>query len=439
MTTEEMFRQDFEEARGSLNERTLRTFVGEMAQSAGYGGVTLVHRATGMARSTIKRGLEELRAVCEDPGSVLVPDRIRRVGGGRLPLTLHYPGLNEAIEGMLEPRGFPDGAFPPLKWTLDSTRKVSARLKAGGLDVSPSTARKQLRSLGYTLQSTSRHMLGVNQHPDGNAQFAFIADRVARELGRGNPVLSVESRRLLKDERPSFAGFGVRPYPESGRRWRVSRGIYELDGTPAPDGAPPGFEVATDRADSEFACHSIRGWWEAEGGGLFPEASSIYLISGRGGCSFSSRPLWQISVSQLAGRLKIPCSVSHFQPGTSRWDPVLVSRLFAFYSTGWAGDADSAFETAVSLISDSKASRLPRPSPCLLNHSGFRGERHWSPADRARAHMVPQEFRGDWNYILMPSGKSRALRAGGRPRPTASAAAHLTAEAAGEVMAEGLL
>ncbi|MDR1314638.1 MAG: ISAzo13 family transposase [Deltaproteobacteria bacterium] len=400
MDSEERIRHDFELAKQTLNERTLRAFVAERANSVGYGGVTMVHRATGVARSTIKRGLQEIRDLSFDPSAELKAGRIRRSGGGRIPLVRHYPGLNVAIETILEPCGLQPGETPPLKWTLDSTRKISARLKTAGLDVSPSTARKQLKSLGYTLQTTCRHMLGDNQHPDGNAQFSHINDRVGLEIGRGNPVLSVESRRLVKGECPSFERFKPRPYPGSNRAISVPRGLYDLSRLRS------GSEIDTDRADSEFTCHSILGWWKAEGRSLFESARQLYVTVGRGGCTFNSKDVWRSSVFELGTRIKVPISISHFQPGTSRWDPELCTRLFSFLSTGWHGDPFGKYETSVTLLSGRRCVPQRLPS-CLLNHGAYSAERSWEDLEEILDHTDEDGFQGEWNYTVMPGKKSR--------------------------------
>jgi hypothetical protein len=404
---EERIRQDFERARGGLNERTLRLYLAEKASAVGYGGVTLVHRATGVARCTIKRGLEEAGEERRNPAAAPPAGRIRREGGGRAPLTVHYPRLNESIEAVLEPAGFGGPGEPPLRWTLDSARRISARLKESGLGVSPSTARKQLRAMGYAFQTTSRHMLGVNQHPDGNAQFSRICGRVALEAAQGNPVLSLESRRLASGEAPSFARFRAREYPPSPRPGGITRGLHGMRRVTR------GAVIETDRADSEFAAHSVYGWWKTAGRRLFPDARLLYLVVGRGGCSFASRDVWVGSVSELADKIRLPVAVSHFQPGTSRWEPGLARRLFSFWSTGWRDDLPADYENSVSLVCrvDCPPSAVPA---CRLDHRGHGRERDRGLSAGAR--LVPDPFRGEWNYTVLPA---RRLR---RPRPKAPAA-----------------
>jgi hypothetical protein len=401
--TEESIRQDFAVARGTLNERTLRAFVAEKAMTLGYGGVTLVHRATGVARSTIKRGLQEMMDFMEDPDSVLPEDRIRREGGGRIPLIYHHPELNDSIERVLDPASMPEGTISPLKWTLDSTRRIAARLREGGLDVSPSTARKQLKYLGYTLQTTSRHMLGANQRPDGPAQFAYINGRVAAEIGRSNPVLSLESRKLGKTEMPPFGRTKFRSYPEVSRVSGLPRGIYEMARLQTSQ------TVSTCRDDSEFATQSIYGWWKAAGRQMFPHATLLYLTVGRGGCSFSPGSLWLSSVFALAGKIRLPVAVSHFQPGTSRWDPRLCRKLFSFFSTGWRGGTGADYETSVNLLGAADCDPALRVL-CRLDHRAFFAEKLRGSPGEALRHTTPDEFRGDWNYTVAPRRKGRRRR-----------------------------
>ncbi|MDR3155011.1 MAG: ISAzo13 family transposase [Deltaproteobacteria bacterium] len=410
MDIEERIRQDFEAARGGLNERTLRAFVAEMAASVGYGGVALVHRATGVARSTIKRGIEELSAPPQGP-EPLTGGRIRREGGGRAPLTVRYPGLNDRIEAALRPEEPAAGERPVLKWTLDSTRGLSERLREAGVPVSPSTVRKQLKSLGYCLQTMSDRLLCSGDQPDGDAQFAYIAERAALEISRGNPVLSVETRRLSKSDEPPPARFKPRDYPEALRPSAMSRGIYDLERLKGAS------EISTDRSDSEFACHSLYGWWKRTGRQAFPGAVALYVAVGRGGCSFRSRAVWLSALSELSDKIRLPIGISHFRPGTSRWDPRLVRRVLSFWSTGWKDECgpedEPRFETAVRLVTP-QAHPAPFPVVCCLNHRAFAAERPGTGPRLLLSRLAPCGFQGDLNYTVLPARKAR--RPSGRRR-----------------------
>jgi hypothetical protein len=397
-TTEDKIRRDFERAKAELNERTLRAFVASMARDVGYGGVTLVHRATGVARSTIKRGIQEMEAVTRDPRAVPAAGRIRREGGGRFPVTAHYPGLNDSIVDVLEPGPRIGWEEPPLRWTLESTRRLSEVMKGRGIDVSPSTVRKQLRAMGFALQTNSR----VPEAPGpADAQFAGICRRVSDEIEAGNPVVSIECRRLFKGEPPAFDRWRRRSYPSPA--WPASRGRGLFDMGRIRHGC----EVATHRTDPEFAAQSLYGWWRVHGRKLFRGAGRLYLAVGRGASSVSNRYAWQSPAYQLASSIRMPVAVSHFQPGTSRWDPRIARRIFSFFSTGWEGGLEADYQTTAYLITPGDCPE-PLRALCRLNHTAHPQPRRRRGDDKeAQAHTVRDLERGDLNYTLSPLKKAR--------------------------------
>ena len=150
-----------------LDERGRRRFAAAEAQSAGWGGVSALSRITGMARSTIGRGLAELRSAASD----VAVGRVRRAGGGRKKLTSGDATLLDDLRELVEPatRGDPQA---PLLWTSKSLRHLAAALQSLGHRIGHNAVASLLRELGYSLQSNRKTREGSN-HPDRDAQFGI--------------------------------------------------------------------------------------------------------------------------------------------------------------------------------------------------------------------------------------------------------------------------
>ncbi|MDR1871038.1 MAG: hypothetical protein LBS60_03760 [Deltaproteobacteria bacterium] len=180
MDNEEKIFRKFKILSPHLNEKALRLFLATEANEIGYGGVSAVFRATGVARTTITRGIKELKKLSADQPCELSestePDshigKIRAVGGGRKPITTTFPEIMSALEKLVEPMSIGDPCSP-LRWTLKSTRTLANELKSQGFNVTQTTVRKLLRDLGYSLQANRKSLASTKQHPDRNAQFEY--------------------------------------------------------------------------------------------------------------------------------------------------------------------------------------------------------------------------------------------------------------------------
>ncbi len=171
-----------------LDERARRLLAGAEAIALGRGGVAAVARATGLARSTVERGVADVRAAAS-PG----PGRIRRPGAGRPRLAERDPTLRADLEALIEPvsRGDPES---PLRWTTKSVRNLAAELRRGGHAVSHQTVAELLHELGYSLQA-NRKVLEGTSHPDRNAGFSHLNAAVQLQLSLGEPVISVDTKK----------------------------------------------------------------------------------------------------------------------------------------------------------------------------------------------------------------------------------------------------
>ncbi len=189
-------RRRYRHAKGFLDERGRRLFAVNEAMAQGYGGVTATAAATGLARSTINRGIRELQSGSNDIGS-----RVRRPGGGRKSAVAHQPGLPAALEGLIEDaiRGDPSS---PLRWVSRSLRHLVKALAAQGFEASQRVVANLLRELKYSCQANRKTREGAS-HPDRDAQFAHINATVKAAVAAGEPAISVDTKKkeLVGDPR----------------------------------------------------------------------------------------------------------------------------------------------------------------------------------------------------------------------------------------------
>jgi transposase len=398
MEEAERIRRKYQALAKHLDERARRVWAATEADAFGYGGISLVARATGISRRAIHRGLTELNT-----RDAVAPDRIRQPGGGRKSVVHHYPDLPEKLEGLVEPltRGDPES---PLRWTCKSVRSLADELKSDGIRIGRQSVAKQLHALGYSLQGNRKTIEG-NQHPDRNAQFEHINQRVAQEMKAGNPVISVDTKKKEL----------VGNYKNSGRQWHRKGEAPEVNGHdfPSPDvpRAHPygvydlarnrGFvNVGTDHDTATFAVASIRKWWMAQGRRAYPNARRLLITADAGGSNGSRLRLWKWELHRLADELGVPISVCHFPPGTSKWNKV-EHRLFSFISQNWRGEPLADYETVVHLISKTTTTVGLKVS-CRLDRRRYPTGRKVSDEQWARINLHRDDFHGDWNYEIRP-------------------------------------
>jgi hypothetical protein len=368
------------------------------AMAAGWGGVTLVHRASGLSRKAILKGIRELEA-----GTPLPPDRIRRPGGGRKPITVTDPTLMTALETLIEPdtRGDPES---PLRWTCKSTRTLAEALREQQHPVSHVKVSHLLHELDYSLQSNRKTEEG-RDHPDRDAQFHDINAAVKRCLVQHVPVISVDTKR--KELIGNFANMG--------QQWRPVKDPERVDvhdfPTPAVPRAYPygiydigrnrGFvNVGTDHDTGEFAVASIRGWWRHEGRRLYPRARSILITADAGGSNGWRLRLWKLELQTFADQTGLRVEVCHFPPGTSKWNKI-EHRLFSFISSNWRGEPLRDYETVVKLIARTTTAKGLKVT-CRLDHRKYRTGRRVTTTEMKHINLERRPFHGEWNYIISP-------------------------------------
>jgi hypothetical protein len=387
-----------------LDERRRRQWAAVEAQEIGWGGISLVARATGLSRPTIMAGLEELQL--SSANRALAAARVRRPGGGRRPLTQSDPGLLEALERLIEPatRGDP---MSPLRWTCKSTAKLAEELTRQKHPVTDRTVALLLKHSGYSLQANRKTREG-SSHPDRNAQFDYINRQVSAFQRRKEPVISVDTKKKelvgeFKNPGEEWRPQGqpekvnVHDFPDKKLGKAIPYGVYDL-------ACNEGWvSVGIDHDTAEFACASIQRWWNEMGSSRFPKATELLITADGGGSNSSRNRLWKKSLQWLADELELRLNVCHFPPGTSKWNKI-EHRLFCFITKNWRGRPLTTYEVIVNLIA-STTTKAGLTVRAALDPRRYETGVEVSAEDLARLQIRPAKFHGDWNYSIKPRHK----------------------------------
>jgi transposase len=382
-----------------LNERDRRLALATEAKSWGYGGITAVRRATGASRKTIQRGLAEL----SDDSAEGDSGRVRASGGGRKKAEVANPELVDELEGLIEPdtRGDPES---PLRWTTKSTRHLAATLRERGHSISHSVVAKLLHSLGYSLQGTRKTLEG-HQHPDRNDQFRYINTLASELLASGDPVISVDTKKKEIVGQFSQAGKEWHPqgepvevstynFPDQADGKAIPYGVYDLTDNSA------WVSVGIDHDTAVFAVATIDKWWEHMGKKKYPNARRIFITADGGGSNGHRPWLWKHELAQLATRTGLEIIVSHYPPGTSKWNKIehrLVSRI----TQNWRGRPLETYQTIVNLIASTTTS-TGLTVRCELDPNLYPTKIKLTDQQKNSIPITRHPFHGDWNYTITP-------------------------------------
>lgn len=384
-----------------LDERRRRQWAAAEARDLGRGGVSLVARATGLSRPTILAGLRDLKLPAQKRAAVGL--RVRRAGGGRRPLAETDPGLLAALESLVEPvtRGDPQS---PLRWTCKSTAKLAEELTRQNHPVSDRTVATLLKQAGYSLQANRKTREGA-AHPDRNAQFEFLNASVRRFDKRGQPAISVDTKKkeLVGD------------FKNGGREWQpqgkpLDVRVHDFQDKKLGKAIPYGVydilnnqgwvSVGIDHDTAQFATNSIRRWWHKMGHRRFPHAGELLITADGGGSNGHRSRLWKVSLQDLADDLELKLLVCHFPPGTSKWNKI-EHRLFSFITQNWRGRPLVSHQTIVNLIA-STSTRTGLIVKAALDTKHYETAIKVSDEELGRIRLKPHPFHGDWNYTISP-------------------------------------
>jgi transposase len=386
--------------RRHLDERTLRVCAAAEALGLGRGGVSQVAKACGVSRTTVHAGIEELKKG-RPKGPAVGKQRVRRPGGGRRRLTNSDPTLMPDLERLVDPvtRGDPES---PLRWTCKSTTKLATELMAMGHRVSQRTVCSLLNDLGYSLQSNRKRKEGAD-HPDRDAQFLYISNRTKGFQRRGQPVISVDTKK--KDLIGEFRNAGREWFPK-GEPEEVN--IHDFAdkklGKVVPYGVYDIFRnqgwvsVGITHDTAAFAVEAIRRWWYAMGRLVYPRANEMLITADCGGSNGFRVKLWKVELQKLANELGMTIHVCHFPPGTSKWNKI-EHRMFCHITENWRARPLLSREVVVNLISGTttdKGLRIQASLDAAQYETGIRV----SDKDLRRVSIKHAAFHGDWNYAI---------------------------------------
>jgi len=395
----------YEAVAGHLDERGLRLFAASEARAIGRGGVALVSQITGIARSTIGRGLKDLdREAAEWPYGL-----IRRSGGGRKAAVVEQPGLRKALLDLIASatRGDPQAT---LLWVSRSQRHLSAALAEQGYRVSHTLVRRLLKDLGFSLQANAKTREG-RQHPDRDQQFQYINDIIERFRHGRQPAVSVDTkkkelvgdfknagRELRRKGQPDKVRVHDFVIPGNGRA--VPYGVYDI-------GANEGWvSVGIDHDTAAFAVESIRRWWRRMGSKRYPSARRLLITADCGGSNGSRVKLWKVELQRFADQTGLTITVAHHPPGTSKWNRI-EHRMFAFITQNWRGKPLLTHRVIVQLIAATKTtSGLTIAS--AIDGARYPKGRKVSDDQFATLNIRGHSFHPDWNYSILPHRPPKA-------------------------------
>jgi hypothetical protein len=389
-----------------LNEQSLRRFVAMEARALGRGGVSLMSRISRLARSTIHHGLSDIRDSVSAPSG-----RVRKPGAGRKKKSSEDPTLVADLKSLVEPttRGDP---MRPLLWTTRSLRNLVNALAAKGHKVCPTVVGNLLRGMGYSLQANSKTREG-DQHIDRDAQFRYINTQAMAFLAANEPLISVDTKK--KELVGNFKNHG-REWRRQGRPELVN--VHDFIDPKLKRAVPYGIydiannvgwvSVGTDHDTAAFAVHAIRRWWRTMGKKRHPKAKRLMITADGGGSNGYRIRLWKVELQNLADELKLPITVCHLPPGTSKWNKV-EHRLFSFITINWRGKPLRSFRTIVQLIAatTTDAGLTVRAE---LDENRYPKGVKVSDAQIAAINLSRHSFHPEWNYTIAPRRKNTRAR-----------------------------
>jgi len=390
-----------------MDERMRRQWAAAESRAYGWGGVRAVSRVIGMSPNTIRKGLAEL-VVRDARPDAPVESGLRRKGAGRKKRTDTDPELRHALESLVEPttRGDPESA---LRWTCKSTTRLAQELTRQRHPVSPRTVGRLLNELGYSLQGNRKTLEGAS-HPDRNAQFEYINASVKRFQQRGQPVISVDTKK--KELVGAFKNVGrewhpqgepeevkVHDFLEPNLGKAIPYGVYDLSQNQG------WVSVGMDHDTARFAAEAIGRWWKKMGSKRYRHARELLICADGGGSNGSRSRLWKVALQELAIKLRMPIHVCHLPPGTSKWNKI-EHRMFSHISRNWRGRPLVSHDVIVQLIANTTTQAGLRIR-AELDTGQYPTGISVTDAELAALNLKRADFHGDWNYTLLPLRRTK--------------------------------
>ena len=397
MIDEDAIRYRWETIGSKLDERGRRLFAAGEVRTAGWGGLAIVSTITGLARSTINRGEDDLDA------APLARGRVRRNGGGRRAVSENDLGLVPELKRLVEPATMGD-PLRRLLWVSKSMDKLAATLTAMGHPISADTVRAELTKLGFSRQSNRKADEG-SKHPDRNAQFEYINARAVATQARKQPVISVDTKKKELIGNYKNGGSDWRPKGDP-RRVKVHDFENKQLGKVVPYGvydvtANTGFVSLGITSDTaEFAVQSIRSWLERLGRQRYPKARQLMITADCGGSNGARVRLWKVELQKFSDETRLELRVHHYPPGTSKWNKI-EHRLFCHITQNWRGRPLTDRVAVVELIG-ATTTKAGLKVECVLDTRTYEKGIKVSDAEMKALNITGHAFHPDWNYTIRP-------------------------------------
>jgi hypothetical protein len=399
-------RQKYEALTPLLHEKARRRWAATEALALGRGGIAIVTAATTLSRPTIRQGIRELQAAARAAAPADEEERIRRPGGGRPRRSATDRALLKDLQRLVDPatRGDP---MSPLLWTCKSTRNLAEALLGQGHEVSHQTVARLLTDLDYNLQANRKTEEG-KEHPDRDAQFEHINRKVRAFQRRGQPVVSVDTKKKEL----------IGNYKNAGQEWEPQGDPKRVKAKDFPDKekgkvAPYGVydptrnegwvSVGITHDTAAFAMESVRRWWYRMGQQAYPEAEELLITADAGGSNSSRSRLWKVCLQRLADELGMRISVCHFPPGTSKWNKI-EHRMFCHITENWRGEPLVSHEVVINLIGRTKT-RAGLHIQAELDTNHYETGIKVTDEEIEAVRLKKDKFHGEWNYAIMPHPK----------------------------------
>ena len=382
-----------------LSEKTKKLWAVAEANAIGRGGIIIVHEATGIARDTIRNGIKSINTTTNNNSN-----NDRKPGGGRKPISEKYPQIIKDLKLLIDPisRGDPES---PLLWTSKSTYKITEALKNMGHKISQRTVYTLLEDMGYSMQSNKKKEEG-KQHIDRDKQFNFINEKTKQMQALEQPVISVDTKK--KENIGNFKNNG-KEWEEKGKPTTVN--TYDFPDKDKGKASPYGiYDVSNNNGwvnigissdTSEFAVNSIKQWYNNMGKVKYSNITDLYIMADGGGSNGYRVRLWKIQLQKLSNELDINIHVSHFPPGTSKWNKI-EHKMFSFISMNWRGKPLTSLSTIVNLIANTTTKeglKINTSVDTKIYEKGIKIK----DDDMDKINIKKDEFHGEWNYVISPN------------------------------------
>lgn len=383
-----------------FNERQRRIYAGSLAKQYGYGGITRVHKETGMDAHTIMRGMRELE---EAP----LVDRVRTQGGGRKKIEHHQPRILDAIELEANPK---TDNRTIIKWTSHSLAHIARAVRLRGFQIAQTAVRRILKDKGYALKANKKDVEGGADHPDRDKQFQHLNMTGLKMQLQGFPILSIDCKKTekignLKNQGKEWMpkgeettvnvyDFGEKDEETKKIKKAVPYGIYDIL-------KKQGFvNVGINANTAEFAVASLTKWWNTTGSKEYPGASEILLFADCGSSNGYKNKLWKVCLQQFANETRCSVYVCHYPPGTSKWNAI-EHEMFSFITINWRAKPLTAYEVVLELIKHT-TTKTGLQIEAVLDKNEYETGKKVSDEDMKHINIRGDEFHPEWNYTIKP-------------------------------------